>query len=121
MGAIDGSVCKKVDRNLEDAITACLWPMVWQIQKLLLTKKKKLLVEDNIEVLRAMLCANNENESEDLKRVIQGAGEEMLAVNNLVRTNINRLVLAILRVKPYQKRMDSIFSFNYLDSGDDEK
>lgn len=119
--AIDGSVCKKVDRNLEDAITACLWPMVREIQKLLLTKKKKLLVEDNIEVLRAMLCANNENESEDLKRVIQGAGEEMLAVNNLVRTNINRLVLAILRVKPYQKRMDSIFSFNYLDSGDDEK
>lgn len=119
--SIDGCVCKEVDRKLDDAITECLWPMVRSIQRLLLLKEKKVLLEDNIELLRAMLCANSEKENEDVKRVLQGDGEEMHVINNQIRTKINSLVLAILRVKPYQQRMDSIFSENILSLGDDDK
>merc|ERR1712157_305757 len=105
----------------DDAITECLWPMVRSIQTLFRLKTKKVLVEDNIEVLRAMLCSNSEKENEDIKRVVQGAREDMLAINNEIRTMINWLVLAILRVKPYQERMDSIFSSKTLGLGNEEE
>jgi hypothetical protein len=108
-------VCKKEDRPTKDGIANLLWPMAFEVKKMFLAKKKELSKSQNIRVLTAMLCANSDSETDELKDFLKEKVEEHknYAINNQIRTKINNLTLAILRVKPYQDRMASIFGYDY--------
>jgi len=89
--------------------------MAFEVKKMFLDKKKELSKSQNIRVLTAMLCASSVSETDELKAFLKEKVEQhkSYAINNQIRTNINNLTLAILRVKPYQDRMASIFGYDY--------
>eukprot|EP00584_Thalassiosira_punctigera_P018126 CAMPEP_0172571278 /NCGR_PEP_ID=MMETSP1067-20121228/130719_1 /TAXON_ID=265564 ORGANISM="Thalassiosira punctigera, Strain Tpunct2005C2" /NCGR_SAMPLE_ID=MMETSP1067 /ASSEMBLY_ACC=CAM_ASM_000444 /LENGTH=610 /DNA_ID=CAMNT_0013363565 /DNA_START=426 /DNA_END=2258 /DNA_ORIENTATION=- len=111
---IDGTVCKESDRTVQAGIARQLWPMVSSIECLLRNKQASTLTCENLEVLTSMLVANNESEPETTTKILAGADPKNHSLNNTVRTMINRMVLAILRVRPYQDRMNKIFTHGYM-------
>lgn len=113
--SIDGTICKQSQRPVGDGILNHLWPMVRDLKQTLQADKKTALTAENIQVLSVMLCANGAQETEISKDALEKANPAHRALNNSIRTKINRLVLAILRVRPYQDRMRGIFSHDYED------
>jgi hypothetical protein len=113
---IDGTVCKKKDIPLKDGITSCVWPMAFEVKRMLLANKKEHAEKENIELLKGMLCANNEQDTDELTTFLKAnkdLGVKHLDKNKKIRTKINALVLAILRVKPYRDRMSRIHTHGY--------
>lgn len=124
--SIDGTICKQTQRPARDGILQHLWPMVRDLKRTLqVNQTTGLLDDENLQVLKAMLCANGETENEECQRILQnqqasnGGKTSLHVLNNSIRTKINRLVLAILRVKPYQDRMTSVFTHKYYRGSDD--
>lgn len=111
--SIDGTICKQNARPVGDGILNHLWPMVRDLKRTLQVNKKTALAAENLKVLTVMICANNEKENKNIQSVLDQASPANRALNNDIRTKINRLVLAILRVKPYQDRMSSILTHEY--------
>lgn len=66
-----------------------------------------------------MLCSDKEQETAKVKIILGSAtvtiDEKTQAINKSIRTSINRLVMSLLRVRPYQDRMNKIFTFQYVD------
>eukprot|EP00565_Helicotheca_tamesis_P000468 CAMPEP_0185723392 /NCGR_PEP_ID=MMETSP1171-20130828/250_1 /TAXON_ID=374046 /ORGANISM="Helicotheca tamensis, Strain CCMP826" /LENGTH=557 /DNA_ID=CAMNT_0028391091 /DNA_START=393 /DNA_END=2067 /DNA_ORIENTATION=+ len=114
--SIDGTVCKKCDVPLSDGITSCLWPKVAKLKRLLLANKKHLESENSIELLKAMLCANSEEDTKELSDFLRQSSELVKkngSKNNEIQSKVIDLVFAISRVKPYRDRMSQIFSNEY--------
>lgn len=110
---IDGTICRENERPVCDGISNLLCPLVFEIKSILEANKKKILTSENIDVLKAMLCANREAEPEKIKRILSEADSGRQTLNNKIRTKINNLVLALLRVAPFQARMEEIFTYQY--------
>ena len=106
-------MCGESARLVGDGVKDHLWPMVRDIKSLLLSNQTKVLTEENLQVLTAMLCSNSDDDTDKSKQIMATAPEANRALNNTIRTKINRLVLAILRVKPYQERMQLIYTHKY--------
>jgi hypothetical protein len=114
---IDGTICKGRDGLHEnDRIAHHLWPSIVATKTMLQTNKQQVLTPYNIPVLTAMLCSDKEQATAKVRSILNGAAignEETQEINKTLRTSINRLAMSLLRVKPYQSRMDQIFTFQY--------
>lgn len=113
---VDGTVCKRKDRPVNDGIVSHLWPLAFEVKKMLLANDGELAEAENVKVIAAMICSNSEEDTDDLREFLTQAKakcDQNYARNNLVRTKINEIVLRMCRTKPYQDRMGSIFSFDY--------
>mmetsp|Transcript_11972 Transcript_11972/g.15996 ORF Transcript_11972/g.15996 Transcript_11972/m.15996 type:complete len:658 (+) Transcript_11972:85-2058(+) len=114
--SIDGTVCKKRDLPLSDGITSCLWPKVARLKKLLHANKEELASKENIDLLKAMLCANSERDTQELSDFLLHSSElkKLNGPKNIqIQSEVIDLVLAISRVRPYRERMSRIFSHEY--------
>ncbi|CAJ1955920.1 unnamed protein product [Cylindrotheca closterium] len=65
--------------------------------------------------IQALLCDNHDSDesTEAIQKVLAAISEKQRSLNNQLRTKISRLVLAILRVRPFQQRMEKIFEYKY--------
>lgn len=115
---IDGSICKGREHPANDGIEELMWPMVVDIMRDLKRYESNILTASNVEVIQAMLCDNTERRNESILRVLDEADPKNHAMNNRIRTKINSLALSMLRVRPYQSKMMSIFSYTYDDELD---
>jgi len=117
---IDGTLCRKEDRPRHD-IAALLWPKVIRIKRLLDRKveNKKVFAETrNLQVLQAMICNNADDVSFDLKAFVEDSKIDdedtpNSSISKEIRSKLIELTLVILRVKPFQDRMKSIFGHKY--------
>ena len=116
---VDGTLCRAQEYDDElDATVKHLMRLILDIRSILSRKKKTLCTPENVQQIRALLCSNSNDDTEALKSFLrdeqtQNARENHYPANNLIRTKVNGLVLSLLRVKPYQERMTTIFSYDY--------
>ncbi|KAL3936669.1 MAG: hypothetical protein SGBAC_008066 [Bacillariaceae sp.] len=114
---VDETLCKARGRATLDNIAALLWPMVVDLQNFLKAHKKTLMKQEEKQAMaiQALLCDNHDSDesSEAIRNVLATISDKQGALNNQLRTKISRLVLAILRVRPFQQRMEKIFGYNY--------
>jgi hypothetical protein len=111
---VDGTICRERPRA-DDAIAQRLWPMVTEIKRLLHSQRQQeeFLAQPNLDVLAAILCANMQIETQKIKETLGGAKSCHEQLNKRLQTKITALVLAVLRVKPFQQRMNRIFTQEY--------
>lgn len=113
---IDGTICKKHERPKYDDVASTLLPMILEIKQMLKSHKQESAKAENIQLIMAMLCSNGEVDPEALTVFMKennNPNEESYTTNNQIRTNVINVVMAILRVKPYQERMKNIYTHEY--------
>lgn len=113
---VDGTVCKRKDRPVNDGIVNLLWPLAFEVKKMLAANDCKLAGSDNVRAISAMICSNGEEDTDVLQKFMEeekAGRDQSYKSNNKIRTKINELVSRICRTKPYQDRMESIFSFDF--------
>jgi hypothetical protein len=115
---IDGTLCKSKDRPPLERVAAFFWPKVMEAKRLLSSKKvnKKAILSEtlNANILTAMICSNTDERTDSLEAFVKAQkigedGQPNAAANKHIRAKLVELSLAILRVKPFQDRMTSIF------------
>lgn len=115
---VDETVCPAKGRAQLDNIASLLWPMVLDVLYFMKKHNKALLnnqESQQIFAMQALLCDNHDSDesTEAIRKVLDLTSEKQKALNNQLRTKISRLVLAILRVRPFQERMEKIFEYKY--------
>jgi len=128
---IDGTRCKGKDRPQLENVAAFLWPKVYQVKWLLLSKTEEkqriLCATQNVKILTAMLCSNTDETTDALKEFVVASSKQIdevgqphsSAVNKQIRTQLVDLSLGILQVKPFRDRMSIIFDYGYVETGID--
>lgn len=118
MWKVDGTMCKKKDRPPLDNVAQLLWPKVMQAKRQLDNSKQNLASPENVRILTALLCANTDETTDELKAFVKAEKADInthpqYVANGRVRAPLVDLSLAILRVKPFQDRMTQIFDHAY--------
>ena len=119
--------CTRKTRPKYDGCVNTLWPMIMQSKMPLLDKRDKsvnLLDYRNVEVLTGLICSNGEDDRETLKKFLvenEELSKKNYEKNNTVRTSLNKLVLGMSRLGPYQDRMQKIYTFDYEGTEEAEK
>eukprot|EP00339_Tiarina_fusa_P026013 CAMPEP_0117004680 /NCGR_PEP_ID=MMETSP0472-20121206/5559_1 /TAXON_ID=693140 ORGANISM="Tiarina fusus, Strain LIS" /NCGR_SAMPLE_ID=MMETSP0472 /ASSEMBLY_ACC=CAM_ASM_000603 /LENGTH=600 /DNA_ID=CAMNT_0004705689 /DNA_START=219 /DNA_END=2021 /DNA_ORIENTATION=- len=122
---IDGTLCKGKNRPPLENVAAFFLPKVMEAKRLLSKKtdKRAVLSEtSNANILAAMICSNTDETTDGLKAFINAQkigekGQPNETANRHIRAKLVELSLAILRVKPFQDRMISIFEYSYTSGG----
>jgi len=125
--SIGGTLCRVNDRPKDDRIMTFLWPMVMTIRSALESNKQYMVEQSasskvpSTETIRtsavvALLCSS----SISVAAPLAGQGQEIRPppteaslFHKQVRNQVTALVLAVLRVRPYQERMGRIFEHAY--------
>jgi len=130
---VDETVCEAKGRAQLDNIAALLWPMVLDLQRFLEKNKKTLIMKQQQQeeeqqqakmAMQALLCDNHDSDesTEAIRKALATiTSDKQRALNNQLRTKISRLVLAILRVRPFQERMEKIFEYKYKKNPNNDK
>lgn len=126
---VDGTVCNRDYHFTDDQVARFLWPMVMDLKQFLSTTPTDAFSPDNVQVVTAMLCSNAEVNTPRVEQLLlrsSALDPAMQQCNNEIRAQITALVLALLRVGPYQGRMTHIFTHDYgtfpiLDHGEDDE
>lgn len=115
---IDGKLCKKIDRPPLDKVAQYIWPKIIKTKRLLCSKQKKLINGDNLPIMTALLCTNTDETTNELKAFIKAQKADLdthplHTANSRVRNQLVELSLVMLRVKPFQDRLTTIFDHAY--------
>jgi hypothetical protein len=114
---VDGTVCKQETHVTNDPIARFLWPMVMDLKHFLsTTNSADTFSPDNIQIVTALLCSNAEVNTPRVEQSLllrTNLDSTQQQHNNQIRVRITALVLALLRVRPFQERMNDIFMHDY--------
>ena len=124
--SVDGTICRKKDRSRYDSVLSHLWPMIMHIRATLEANKHMLVgspsaMDGTNLMMIALLCSNTESERASVAAIVnQPMDLTRTTLYRQIRNDITELVFAVLRVRPYQERMEKIFTQDYTSSLDAE-
>jgi len=110
---VDGTVCRDCS-NLahNDAIACNLWPTIQDLMKILRHNKEEVVARRELMVAR--LCSVGPETSQAVHSILKSEDSNLTPrwIQH-TRSMLTNLVLVILRLRPYQQRMSSIYSEKY--------
>lgn len=101
--------------QMNDPIVNHLSPTFRDLQRFVHAAREEAVAPGNVEVLIALLCSNAQVETPNIQSMLNHVTlpPSTQRLNMLIRVKITSLVLALLRVRPYQDRMKEIFTHDY--------
>lgn len=108
----DDIVCTSSTRRKRDNILNLLWPRILEIKESL-NKKPGLVEEENVDILTANICSNQDEQTDQLNEFFEGCEDNNSTENKDIRNKLIDLSLSLSRVRPMTDRLNKIVSHHY--------